>query len=446
MKTVKTTLALVTLILAAITLKAQPTQFVKICLAENSNDPAQVHMPMVIAFNNQGDDLQNFQDNGNESNFGQFNNKMFPFTTSSDGYVISNYDARPELLSYRTIPFGIVSKDSGCVKIIAVPMTNDSMLANPGFIWIEQLSTGERHSLLDTVKLHVAPNINYATDFLIHIGPAIVNTTNNETCFGYSNGSLHVQGPNYAGFTHELTMNNVVLYNTVVAGTDTTINTLAPGSYVSVVRINGIPVDSSDFTIAAAAPLIADFTTDYNTVTEGDTVNFTDYSVGGLTYTWDFGDGNMSSTTGTTFNQYLLPGAYLVTLDIADANGCVSSTFDNVLVVADTTSNNTSSYGGHGNATFGGSSANNPGNPSNANTIQYFRNTANVTAQNARIMVNLGEQTATRVTVVSMNGTVIASEQQTSSISEYSVPVAGAYIVNVEYTNGTASTSTVLVQ
>lgn len=442
MKTVKSTLALVTLILAAITLKAQPTQFVKIVLAENSNDSAQIHMPMTISFNNMGDDALNFPDAGNESYFGQFNNKMFPFTLSSDGFVISNYDARPELLSYRTIPFGIVTKDSGCVKIIATCMTNDSNLANPGFIWIEQISTGERHSLLDTVKLEVNPNINYAADFLIHIGPAVENTVTNETCFGYSNGTLHVQGPNYAGFTHELTLNNVVLYNTVVAGVDTMINNLAAGNYVSVVRINGIPVDSSDITIAAAPQLIADFTTDYNTVIEGDTVNFTDYSVGGLTYTWDFGDGNMSTTAGNTSNQYLLPGAYTVTLDITDANGCVSSTFDYIQVDADT--NNSTTSHGHGNATFGGVGANSP---SSANTAVSLRNTASVVVSNARIMVNLGEEvTATRVTVVSMNGTVIASEQQTSSIGEYSVPVNGAYIVNVEYSNGTFSTSTVLVQ
>lgn len=441
MKTAKTTLALALLVFSAMTLCAQPTQFVKIILAENSNDPAQMHFPVTLAFNNQGDDLQMFPDAGNESNFGQFNNKMFPFTTTSDGFVISNYDARPELLSYRTIPFGIVSKNAGFVKIIANCVTNDSSLANPGFVWIEQLSTGERHSLLDTVKLMVTPNTNYATDFLIHIGPACVNTYNDETCFGYSNGTLLVEGPNFAGFTHELTLNNVALYNTVVTGTDTLISNLAPGHYVSVVRINGIPVDSSDIIIGAAQQLIADFTTDYNTVTEGDTVNFTDYSVGGLTYSWDFGDGNTSATAGNTWNQYTLPGAYTVTLDITDANGCVSSTFDYIQVDADTSNNTTSFGGGHG--SFTGIGANGP---TSANNVQHFRNTANVSALYSRIAVNLGDATATRVTIVSMNGTVIASEQQTASVSEYAVPASGAYIVTVEYSNGTVSTANVIVQ
>lgn len=442
MKTVKTTLALVTLIFAAFTLNAQSTQFVKLTLAENSNDASQIHNPIVIAFNNQGHDSLTWLDAGNEYTFGQYNSKMFPFTTSSDSNVIANYDARPELLSYRTIPFGIVSKTAGHVKIIANFQNNDSLLGNPGFVWIEQLSTGEKHSLLDTVKLDVTANTNFATDFLIHIGPPSEIAPTHETCFGNSNGTLNVQGPNYAGFTHELTMNNVPLFTSVVAGTDTLINNLSPGNYVSVIRINGIPVDSVDFSVAAAAPLIADFATDYNTVTEGTTVNFTDYSVGGLTYSWDFGDGNSTTSAGSASNQYTLAGAYMVTLDITDANGCVSSTFDNILVEADTTSSNTTSHG-HGSGDFNGVDANNP---TGADNVSHFRNTTNVTVLSSRIMVDLGQQTASRITVVSMNGNVVANGQQTSSIAEYAVPVTGAYIVTVEYTNGTFSTSTVLVQ
>lgn len=442
MKTLKITLASLLIALISFTAAAQPTSYVKIFLAENSNDSAQVHAPLILAFNNQGDHNLAFPDAGNASYFGQYNNRMFPFTNSADGQLISNYDARPECTTYMAIPFGILSKDSGTVKIIAQYATNDTNAILPAFVWIEQISTGEKHSILDSVKLRVGPNINYATDFILHIGPATVNTSTNELCYGSNDGTLHVQGPNAAGFTHELTFNGSPLYNSVVSGFDTLVTGLAPGSYVSVVRINGIPVDSSDVEIYAGATLIADFILDYNTVTEGDTVNFTDYSSGGTTYAWDFGDGHTSTTVGNDFHQYITSGSYTVTLQITDANGCTASNFDYVDVQPIGTGTGGPSSGGHGND-FGGVGTDAP---SGVNNAQQFRNTTSFATMNGRITVNNTEESIVHVTIVSMNGTVIVNEQQTESMSAYNVPAAGCYVVSVVNADGSVTSTTLLVQ
>jgi PKD repeat protein len=365
---------------------------------------------------------------------------MFPFTTSSDGFVITNYDARPALNSHMTVPFGIASKDSGCVKIIAMLSSDDVWIPEAGYVWIENVATGERFSLLDTVKLEVSPNINFSTAYLIHIGPQITNTATHEVCYGMNNGTLHVQGPNYPGFTHELTLNGNALYTSVVAGTDTTITNLAPGNYVSVIRINGVPVDSSDITINEATQLIADFISDYNVVLAGDAVNFTDYSSGATSYTWDFGDGDSSNTAGNETHLFTTPGVFNVTLLVADSNGCTSSTFDVIQVDFPPMSNNSSIQFTGDPASFNTSSG------PVTSAAQNNRN-ATVTASNARLTVSLPEVAATAsVTILSMNGTLIANQQQNDATASYELPAAGAYIVNITYTNGTATSTTVLAQ
>ena len=54
------------------------------------------------------------------------------------------------------------------------------------------------------------------------------------------------------------------------------------------------------------------------------TVNFTSNAAGGSAYDWDFGDGS-SSTSASPVHTYTNNGTYTVTLDVANANGCVAS-------------------------------------------------------------------------------------------------------------------------
>ncbi len=443
MKTIKMTLATVVMMLAVATGNAQ-TIFVKLLLAENSNDLTQYHSPIVLAFDSNGADSLQFPDAGNESFFGQFNAKMFPFTTSADGFVISNYDARPALTSIKSIPFGIVSKDTGTVKIIAMVSSSDQSTPPPACtVWIENTVTGERHSLLDTVKLDVSTNTNYATDYIVHIGLPCSNVSTDEICYGMNNGSLHVTGPNFPGFTHELTLNGAPLYTAVVSGIDTLVNNLAPGNYISVVRINGIPFDSSDITINAASQLIADFASDYNFILAGETVNFTDNSIGAVNYEWSFGDGDSSTTAGNESHLFATPGTFTVTLNVTDNNGCTANTFDIIEVdtAASTSSHNNSFGGGHGSFFSSGS-----GNGLSASTSCVAGVGAHVTLFNQKVLVDLGEGSAQTVSIVSANGTVVSNAPQFNSATEYVLPASGLYIVTIVYTNGTSNSTTILAQ
>lgn len=175
MKTIKTTLAIATLVLASTVAQAQ-TATVKLFLTENSNCPAQVHNPMVIGFEPNGNNALAYPDAGNANNIGNYNSEMFPFTKSSDNFEITSYDSRPTLTTHVTVPFGILSKDTGDVKIYAMLTSSNPAVTAPGYAWIENVITGEHFNLLDTVKLDIVENSDFTTHYVIHIGLPIANT------------------------------------------------------------------------------------------------------------------------------------------------------------------------------------------------------------------------------------------------------------------------------
>lgn len=63
------------------------------------------------------------------------------------------------------------------------------------------------------------------------------------------------------------------------------------------------------------------------------TVNFTDQSIGGLTYRWDFGDGSPISSAQNPSHTYTQDGDYDVCLSISDGNITISKTVENYINV-----------------------------------------------------------------------------------------------------------------
>lgn len=444
MKTLATTFAIAAFSLFTVQAAAQSsTQFIKVTLTNNSNMPTQAPATMVLMFDANGNDSLSFPDAGNAGTLGQMNNQMFPFTLSADGYELTNFDARPELTAYRTVPFGIVTKLAGDVKVIA-DITNTDPNAPAPFVWLEQISTGERHNIMDTAKFTVPANVNFQADFILHVGPSPSVVATSETCYGSGDAQLYVQGPNVDNFFYELSQGANVLYSGLIAGMDTIFTGMQAGSYVSVVRINGIPVDSSDVTISSPAQLIADFITDYNYIQQGQTVNFTDNSVGGLTYHWSFGDGDTSNNASSESHMYAITGFYNVVLQITNNNGCTATTSDVVQVDTATTlapNNPFSNQGGHPSIIPNGPQGNNnqSANNNSANGNHAF-------ASNQRIVVESTDGSVAQVTIRSINGTVVTTTQQTDARAEYAVPATGMYIVTLEYANGETTVNTIFVQ
>jgi len=69
----------------------------------------------------------------------------------------------------------------------------------------------------------------------------------------------------------------------------------------------------------------ADFFVSDNDGCDSLNVTFTDNSVGGINYSWSFGNGNTSTLQNPPPQFYPVPGAYTVALLVTSANGCINS-------------------------------------------------------------------------------------------------------------------------
>jgi PKD repeat protein len=403
-----------------------PYQFIKVTMTSNSNDSTQAPATTVVMFGQGENDSLAFPDAGNEGSIGRLNANVFPFSRTADNYIITNFDARGELDRYKAVPFGFVTKNAAEIKVTAIVSNSngDTIFNLPGYVWLEQISTGEKFSILnDTAKFNIPANDNFATDFILHTGPACITVSTEETCYNTADATVTLKTPNHSGSYFELKDANGIVASGNIAGTDTTIYNLPAGNYFSEILINNVKVDSSAFYINPKAPLIADFSADYNSIIIGNAVNFTDNSVGAASYLWDFGDGNSDSNPGSVSHTYAATGSYAVNLTIADANGCTSTVTDYVSVNYSSIAAPQTNVG-HGNQSGQGRAL--------ETEVTYSEGAITVTAES-----NIN------ITITAVNGAVIFSGTQYNSQARYNVPANGVYLVTAVDANGNKKVTTV---
>ncbi|MFN5223506.1 MAG: PKD domain-containing protein [Bacteroidota bacterium] len=112
--------------------------------------------------------------------------------------------------------------------------------------------------------------------------------------------------------------------NSSTLANPTTVYT-SPGTYtVTLVAINGTSRDTlvrSNYIFVPVSP-VPDFSVNTQTGCEtGNVFNFTNLTINGNTYTWDFGDGNFSSALNPS-HTYASPGTYTVKLIANNSYGC----------------------------------------------------------------------------------------------------------------------------
>lgn len=100
---------------------------------------------------------------------------------------------------------------------------------------------------------------------------------------------------------------------------------------ISVIEFNEIlcPGEAISFFVEVTPELEANFT---ESIVDANLVSFTNSSVGGILYEWDFGDGDFS-TTFEPEHTYAVDGMYDVTLTVTDEYGC-TSTYSMTLTIA----------------------------------------------------------------------------------------------------------------
>jgi gliding motility-associated-like protein len=117
------------------------------------------------------------------------------------------------------------------------------------------------------------------------------------------------------------------LWNNSVTDTD---YTFTPTSNTNVVLVvtDSCGLSEQDNATVTVDNIDASFT---YFLTGPSTVQFTNTTVGAITYDWDFGDG-LGSTGEAPLHEYEEDGTYLVTLTVTNANGCETTVEDSVTV------------------------------------------------------------------------------------------------------------------
>ncbi|MBM3441212.1 MAG: PKD domain-containing protein [Bacteroidetes bacterium] len=105
----------------------------------------------------------------------------------------------------------------------------------------------------------------------------------------------------------------------VVSGLNAVSHTFpAPGSYTVKLLLTDTlycnTPDSVSRSVSLGPNILAGFTMSKDTTCTRAAIQFTNTSVGGITYTWDFGDGTGHTGTTAPAKVYDLPGTYVVTL------------------------------------------------------------------------------------------------------------------------------------
>lgn len=196
---------------------------------------------------------------------------------------------------------------------IASSANGDSALAAPTQTTTYTIIGTDASGCVDTTTLQVqfrtSPNVNA--------------TTNNDTiCSGTStNLQAFIQGGGGFGIQYSWNPGSLTGNNQTVSPTTTTTYSVTATSQQTTCS------GTDSVTIVVNPPIAADFTFNVN----GTVAVFTNTTVGGATYFWDFGDGSQS-TSANPFHAYAFDGVYNVTL-IAGSASCPNDTINQSVVI-----------------------------------------------------------------------------------------------------------------
>ena len=212
---------------------------------------------------------------------------------------------------------------TGTTGLQGDPATDDQCLAvsqTGDTLYINGCSTYVIVNGISSTNYPTIPIVNFtASSTNITEGNGIIfadNSTNNPTIWLWDfgdGGTSTIQNPTYTYLNNGVYTVTLTVTNVVGSATDLIVN------YITV---NDISV-----------PLLADFSANPTAINVGDAVVFTDNSTNNpTTWSWDFGDGNLSSLQNPT-NIYLNSGIYTVSL-IAGGD---TVTHNNYIYVSDIT-------------------------------------------------------------------------------------------------------------
>jgi hypothetical protein len=144
--------------------------------------------------------------------------------------------------------------------------------------------------------------------------------TNEQPMYCENESMLILASSNEQGATFNWYDGNNALANLITSGNTMNRSATTEDVYVKAVNTNGCLSVPHKVEIIASSPIAA-FNVNQNNISSGDVVQFTNQTVSGSTYEWDFGD-NLTSSDIDPFHYFNNYGLYDVTLVAWDSHGC----------------------------------------------------------------------------------------------------------------------------
>lgn len=372
---------------------------------------------MTITFHDNG---SNFNDPADQTVQLNSSYMCFPFTRNSSYMNLTVVDSRPSLRRDRVVSFGIINPVAGSVHIQG-SWSSPADTALCDVLLIDNI-TGNEYNLYNEIILPYGVDTLYNSRFNIVFMPKAAAAYSDETCYGAADGTLMIRSIE-PQWNAEILLNSSSLTSFVCSGSDTLLTGLSAGNYTVIYNVDGFINDTCLITITSPLQIIADALPSSFSAPAGEALLFTNLSTGATHYLWDFGDGNVDSTSGSPSHTFASPGNYTVTLTAYNASSC-SESFTMVISV---------------NAP---SVAPPPSMVNRYDENDEIRSGNNVTilseAGSARVVNENPETTVSAIRVYALNGALIAAQENAGSGFAYNAP--GIYVIQITFSNGTAVT------
>jgi hypothetical protein len=307
-------------------------------LKQNSTSPLRIK-----AQNNSGSDelIINFESNASNG-----------FDNNFDAKRLKTSNGLPEISSFiNGIDYSINQMNSQeidiPIKILTgvsdthnISIKNASLFSNNCII-LEDLFTNTSYdlSVVDSFSAFIYDTTQTAR-FLLHVGAPVDLTTIDISCFGNNDGKIIFSKNSSSPFDiiWNDNLNNPLATNTNVIVADS-LSSISGGTYYieTTDLLCGNRIDT--VIINEPSQITAQFSSGLDTVylSAGAIVNFTNLSTNAITYLWDFGNLNSSTSISPTHN-YNQAGNHLVLLKSYQTPNCFEIATKNITVVDDITS------------------------------------------------------------------------------------------------------------
>lgn len=219
-----------------------------------------------------------------------------------------------------TLEARIVSPFTGSVRIFLI----DKLLNQAHDVTIDSL-----------MNFSLPADSGNVARFQLFFSTPVMYTSSGLTCFKNQDGKINLENLYDGGWNAWITDENNVYQNSVSGFSETfSLGNLRGGKYfVEIQDLAG--VENFEVIIDQPFPVLSSFSSGSQEVCicNGGEVEFTNYSIGGTSYLWDFGDGT-KSTSFQPSHIYSVTGEHIVTLAVSNGQ-CTDTSYSEITVVAE---------------------------------------------------------------------------------------------------------------